>query len=60
MKTITVTVTAVELETLRRALAGLVADERARFPGRDRRSRREAAAERLLDKLFPNTPGGAA
>lgn len=57
MKTITITVTAVELEALRRALAGLVADERARFPGRNRRSRMEEAADRLLDKVFPSKPG---
>lgn len=51
-------ITAAEREALRRALAGLVADERARFPGRVRRSRMEQAAESLYEKVFERKPGG--
>jgi hypothetical protein len=60
--TITIDITAAEREALRRALAGLVADERARFPGRIRRSRIEQAAESLYEKVFERKPhdGGAA
>jgi len=60
MKKITIEITAAEMEALRRALAGLVADERARFPGRIKRSRLEEAAERLYEKVFERKPGGAA
>jgi len=53
---LTITVTAAEKEALRRALAGLVADERSRFPGRVRRSRMEQAAESLYEKIFERKP----
>lgn len=55
---IAIEVTAAEREALRRALAGLVADERARFPGRLKRSRMEMAAERVYEKLFERSPVG--
>jgi hypothetical protein len=53
---LTIDITASEREALRRALAGLVADERARFPGRARRSRVEQACESLYEKIFERPP----
>lgn len=55
---IEIEITAAEREALRRALAGLVADERARFPGRKRQSRVEQAAESLYEKVFEQNPAG--
>jgi hypothetical protein len=49
-------ITAAEKEALRRALAGLVAEERARFPGRNRQSRVEQACESLYEKIFDRSP----
>lgn len=51
-------ITAIEKEALRRAIAGLVADARARFPGRTRRSRIEVACESLYEKVFERKPVG--
>lgn len=51
-------ITAIEKEALRRAIAGLVADERARFPGRIRRSRIEMACGSLYEKVFERKPAG--
>lgn len=48
--------TAFEQEALRRALAGLVAEERSRFPGRKRQSRIEKACETLYEKFFEQSP----
>jgi hypothetical protein len=48
--------TAMEAEALRRALAGLVADERQRFWGRTRASRIELAAVSLYEKIFDRHP----
>ena len=56
MKTLNITITAFEEEALRRAIAGLVADERQRFFGRKRQSRMEQAAERLYEKIFDKHP----
>ena len=59
MKNLSITITATEREALRRALAGLVADERQRFVGRHRRSRIEQAAESLYEKIFERSPCGS-
>jgi len=56
MKILNITITAFEEEALRRALAGLVADERQRFFGRNRQSKVEQAAERLYEKIFEKHP----
>lgn len=59
MGNLSITITAIEREALRRALAGLVADERQRFVGRKRQSRMEQAAERLYEKIFDRSPCGS-
>jgi hypothetical protein len=53
---IDINVTAIELEALRRAIAGLLADERARFLGRPKRSKIELACDTLYEKIFERHP----
>lgn len=53
---LSITITAFEREALRRALAGLAAEERSRFPGRKRQSRVEKACETLYEKIFERSP----
>lgn len=53
---VTVDITAMEKEALRRALAGLYAEERARFPGRAKESRIGAACLALYEKFFETKP----
>jgi hypothetical protein len=59
MRTLNITISAEEEEALRRAIAGLVADERQRFVGRKRQSNMEQAAERLYEKIFERSPCGS-
>ncbi len=47
-----VKITAIETEALRRAIANLAAEERARFLARGRPSRIEQACESLYEKIF--------
>lgn len=49
---ISIDVTAIEREALRRAIAGLAADEARRWMGRKRPSKIQLACESLYEKLF--------
>lgn len=53
---ITVELTATEKEALRRAIAGLYAEERARFLAREKRTKIEQACESLYEKFFGRKP----
>ena len=59
MRNLNITISATEEEAWRRAIAGLVADERQRFFGRKRQSKMEQTAERLYEKIFERSPCGS-
>ena len=54
MRRIDITLTAAEEEALRRALAGLIADQRAKRAWANRgQTKLHDAADRVFDKIFP-------